>query len=339
MTGRREQLLFAGSLRATGAAPPAIARQLRDRFAVRALAAMRLAHGWSQSEAAAEWTRRWPDAPRTFKNFSYWENWPGPSGHAPSVDVLERLSRLYACGVHDLLADLPDHGAGDGDPADAETLAWQVRNLDLPELTRAVTRWADRVEHQERRAWLLKLSTAAAAGASVIGSDSGRPGLTVVRAAPDESDRLTGIWLSRYTYVSTSRGPIERRHHMTVDEDRNGGVTVMSTDGSNDSPAQLDLFRERQALTGTWTEYTAPDGHYRGARYHGAIKLVLDPTGRAASGRWVGFDRAGEVDSGPWHLSLLTTRTGPATVREYASPAAPESVGDASRKGPSPGER
>jgi hypothetical protein len=72
--------------------------------------AMRQAHGWSQPQAAEEWTRLWPDDPKTFKNFSYWEQWPGQTGHAPSLETLDRLARLYHCRVTDLLGDCRDYG-------------------------------------------------------------------------------------------------------------------------------------------------------------------------------------------------------------------------------------
>ncbi|MBN9736574.1 MULTISPECIES: hypothetical protein [unclassified Pseudonocardia] len=148
-----------------------------------------------------------------------------------------------------------------------------------------------------------------------------------------------GIWLSHYGYTSTSRGPLERRHHVTVRTGRRGRIVIASIPGSNDSRLRLDLVRADLVLTGTWTEHTATDGHYRGARYHGAIQLVVDPTGRSARGRWVGYDRAGEVDSGPWEFTLLTTDAGPAAVREHARPAAPTEVTRPDEKGPSPGER
>ncbi|WP_145984049.1 MULTISPECIES: helix-turn-helix domain-containing protein [unclassified Pseudonocardia] len=337
MTGRREHLRFARGLRETGATPAATARQLRERFGVRALTAARLAHGWSQSDAAAEWNRRWPDAPRTFKAFSYWENWPGPTGHAPSLDVLERLARLYVCAVRDLLADLPDHGDAGGPDVDRAALVWQVQHLDLPELTRAVTRWGAALPQRDRRASLLRLSAAAAAAAPEAETGAGVPPLTPVGSPLGQ--RLCGIWHSRYSYKSTSRGLVDRHHHVIFRDDGAGRVEIVSIVDSNDSPIQLDLVYERQSLTGTWTEHTATDDHYRGARYHGAIQLVVDPTGRSARGRWVGYDRAGEVDSGPWEFTLLTTDAGPAAVREHARPAAPTEVTRPDEKGPSPGER
>jgi hypothetical protein len=70
---------------------------------------MRQAHGWSQPQAALEWTKIWPDDPKTFKNFSYWEQWPGQTGHAPSLETLDRLARLYHCKITDLLGDCHDY--------------------------------------------------------------------------------------------------------------------------------------------------------------------------------------------------------------------------------------
>jgi hypothetical protein len=74
---------------------------------VNARVAFRLAHTWSQRQAAEEWNRRWPDDLKTFKNFSYWEIWPSTTGYAPSLYVLTKLAQLYECNVSDLVIDLP----------------------------------------------------------------------------------------------------------------------------------------------------------------------------------------------------------------------------------------
>ncbi len=86
--------------------------------------ALRKAHGWSQPQAAERWTELWPDDPKTFKNFSYWEQWPGQTGHSPSLDTLDRLARLYECKVTDLLTDCQDYGAR---PAPVASLRVQDR--------------------------------------------------------------------------------------------------------------------------------------------------------------------------------------------------------------------
>lgn len=106
---RQEQAWLAADLRAKGRTWVEGGETFRAKYRVNARVALRLAHRWSQRQAADEWNRRWPDEPKTFKNFSYWEIWPSSTGHKPSLDVLGRLARLYECSVSDLVADLPDY--------------------------------------------------------------------------------------------------------------------------------------------------------------------------------------------------------------------------------------
>lgn len=106
-SSRRTELLeTAARLRRAGRTFVEIAEVLRCQFGLNARVAFRMAHGWSQGDAASEWTRLWPDDRKIAKVFSYWEQWPAVTGHAPSLEVVERLARLYQCSVSDLLADL-----------------------------------------------------------------------------------------------------------------------------------------------------------------------------------------------------------------------------------------
>lgn len=102
----REQLVR--SLRAAGKSRVDVAEILRQRYRVNARVAFRYAHEWSQRQAADEWNKRWPDELKTFKIFSYWEQWPGSTGFAPTFGNLSKLAELYECAVSDLLVDLPD---------------------------------------------------------------------------------------------------------------------------------------------------------------------------------------------------------------------------------------
>jgi hypothetical protein len=103
---QREQLVRA--LRAAGKSWVDVAEALRQRYRFNARVAFRYVHEWSRHQAAHEWNQRWPDELKTFKSFSYWEQWPSRTGHAPTFDNFSKLAELYECAVSDLLVDLPN---------------------------------------------------------------------------------------------------------------------------------------------------------------------------------------------------------------------------------------
>lgn len=77
---------------------------------------------------------------------------------------------------------------------------------------------------------------------------------------------------------------------------------------------------DRNVITGSWVEQTAADGYYHGARYHGAIQLLVEPTGRRMTGKWVGFGKEFDVNTGPWELRLVDRSTGKAALAQYSTP-------------------
>lgn len=293
---RREPQAWAAEMRGRGVAGQVIAATLRDRYGVNARVAARLARGWSQADTAEAWCARWPDDPKTFKNISYWENWPSPTGHAPSLAVLDRLAQLYACDVADLLAGWGEHGRSSAAApvADAETLAWQVQHLGLPELTRTLVDWSRRLPAAERRTLLLTLSTAASVAAGRTSPPS-----PVGRESP--SDELAGWWTSRYRFHSTGRDQEFVGEHR-VNLRASGERLVGRSEPTDTGTLELDLRCDGLLVSGAWTERTAATGYYAGAVYHGIVALVRDPTGRSMRGRWLGPDRDFVIDTGPWEL-------------------------------------
>jgi hypothetical protein len=134
---------------------------------------------------------------------------------------------------------------------------------------------------------------------------------------PALQGNYSGVWLSRYEYWSSGRGDKFTGLHYVVVLQHGSRLTVRSLPGSSDSPLTLDLTLDGNVITGTWVEQTAQDGYYRGARYHGAIQLLVEPTGRRMVGKWVGFGKQMEVNTGPWELVFQDASTNKATLARY----------------------
>lgn len=139
------------------------------------------------------------------------------------------------------------------------------------------------------------------------------------------------MWLSRYEFYSSGRGDFyssgrgdtyEGRHHVVIVQPGNR-LTAQSlprASSNPDSPLTLDLTVDRNVVTGSWVEHTAADGYYQGARYHGAVQLLVEPTGRRMVGKWVGFGKDFEVNTGPWELRLVDRSMSKASLAQYSRP-------------------
>ncbi|MGW4786131.1 helix-turn-helix domain-containing protein [Streptomyces sp. NPDC004230] len=141
--------------------------------------------------------------------------------------------------------------------------------------------------------------------------------------APQTSPRAnySGVWLSRYEYFSSGRDSSFEAMHYVVVLQHGNRLTVRSLPGAStnpDSPLTIDLTVDTNVVTGTWVEQTATDGYYRGARYYGAIQMLIEPTGRRMAGKWVGFGKEFDINTGPWELRLQDASTNQATIAKYS---------------------
>lgn len=342
---RQDQILLARSLRSKGHTWQEIAVVFRDRYLVNARTAHRLARGWSQREVADRWTARWPADPKTFKNISYWETWPARSGYEPSLSVLAKLAELYECGVADLVVDVGDFQSADqaqavrralkdlnglalAPPADSSTrdpqpdglaeLANRLEATDVTDISRTAAAWMRRLPPTriDRRALLLKLSAGLSVAASLpVFHDDTAATTTLPTAAGDS--RLDGIWLSRYSYHSSSRNEDLTGEHYVALRAVAGGVTGESLPHSTGSELRMDLTIEGSLITGTWIERTSPTGHYAGATYHGTIQLVADLTDRRMEGQWIGFGKNFKINNGRWTLTFVDGNLSRRGLQQY----------------------
>jgi transcriptional regulator with XRE-family HTH domain len=159
-------------------------------------------------------------------------------------------------------------------------------------------------------------------------SDDGHGGHNLaVRAAPVAADapraaagNYSGIWLSRYEYFSSGRDQAFEGKHAVLLVQVGGTISVHSLRRSNPSILNMTLTLDGSIATGTWSEQTQQDGYYRGARYHGAIQMIADPTGRRFSGKWTGFGKDGDINVGPWALTFLESSTSRGAVDRHDRP-------------------
>jgi hypothetical protein len=131
----------------------------------------------------------------------------------------------------------------------------------------------------------------------------------------------SGIWLSTYEFVSSGRGNevFTGKHYVVLLQHGNRltGRSLPNGSLNPDSPLTLDLQIDGATVTGTWTEQTASEGYYRGARYFGALQMLVEPTGRRMAGKWVGFGKEFDVNTGPWQLEFVDASTNKATLDRY----------------------
>lgn len=149
-------------------------------------------------------------------------------------------------------------------------------------------------------------------------------GIPPIPASPmpstDPRVNYSGIWLSRYEYFSSGRDATLLGLHYVVIVQHGNRLNVRSLpEGSMNpkSPLSMELTVDGSVITGTWVEQTDPEGYYRGARYHGAIQMLVEPTGRRISGKWVGFGKDYDVNTGPWELVFQDGATTQAAMAKY----------------------
>lgn len=131
---------------------------------------------------------------------------------------------------------------------------------------------------------------------------------------------LNGIWLSRYIYESSGRNATYSSGHYVMVIQHGAKLQVRSLPETASGRLLMDLTVNGQAVTGTWTEETSPGGYYQGAVYHGAIQMLLEPSGRKMDGKWAGFGREYEINTGPWSLELVTSDTSPKSMQQFNRP-------------------
>ena len=151
-------------------------------------------------------------------------------------------------------------------------------------------------------------------------SDAGLDAMIPLPEPAENYGTLSGIWLSTYEYRSSGRDAVYTSRHHVMLLHRGAKLMVRSLPAS-ESQLSMDLGVNGHVITGTWTEQTQPDGYYRGAVYTGAIQFLQESPARL-TGKWVGFGKEDEVNTGPWSLTLVDEQVDTEAVERWNRSAA-----------------
>lgn len=183
---------------------------------------------------------------------------------------------------------------------------------------RMVQRWESGETRRPHGRYLLALEGVLGQPAENLGFDADiRHGMDRARALSEAGlDRglptpepagsyegYSGIWLSDYEYRSSGRDETFHGRHYVMLLQRGAKLMVRSLPASS-SLLSMDLDVNGKVITGTWAESTDPAGYYRGAVYTGALQLVEEAAERLG-GKWVGFGKEAEVNTGAWSLTRV----------------------------------
>ena len=150
-------------------------------------------------------------------------------------------------------------------------------------------------------------------------------GLDVLMPEPAEDigvvyGPLTGIWLSEYSYPSSSRQKIYTSRHYVLILQRGQGLIVRSLP-EQESTLSLDLTVNGKMTKGNWTEITSNGGYYQGAVYDGTIQMEINQAGDRMKGKWLGFGRdPGEINDGPWTFTKVSSEYNKETRQKWDVP-------------------
>ncbi|MBS2538331.1 helix-turn-helix transcriptional regulator [Catenulispora sp. NF23] len=241
-------------------------------------------------------------------------------------DILKTARLSLRLSQEELAKRLRDAGTAVGEPNDASKRL--VQRWESGTTTRPRPVYARALETVlgmpiEAMGFPARVSPDTKGGHDMAAAADKTQGVAIPEPMPGVEGRpnYSGIWLSRYEFYSSNREQtFTGAHHVLLLQsgDRITGRSVSPSSLDSGSSLSIDLSIDHNVVTGTWREDTGSEGYYRGATYHGAVQLLVEPTGRRIAGKWVGFGKNFDVNTGPWELVFLDPSTAPNTVERYS---------------------
>lgn len=197
--------------------------------------------------------------------------------------------------------------------------------------TRTVQRWEAGAISYPRRTYVRAVERATGYAAEQLGFDlvprvgslsdamadhaydaASAPAVTAPATLTGVMPTLTGIWESRCTYESSSRGTTHVDLANLIVIHAGDHITARSLEGSvtDGGSIMMQLEVRGRVVTGTWEQTTGAESYYRGLKFFGSIQMQVDASGGHMRGVWTGVGRDFDVNTGPWELIRRETSTG-----------------------------
>lgn len=123
-----------------------------------------------------------------------------------------------------------------------------------------------------------------------------------------DSKTFEGTWHCTHWYPSNTHSG-EDMSECDVEAHQDGKQLVLQSRPAEDgSYLLLRLTIDDDLATGTWHEVTAPEGHFHGIQYSGAMQMLVSKDGKKMEGKWAGigmnYERnKPEIYTGRWELA------------------------------------
>jgi hypothetical protein len=118
---------------------------------------------------------------------------------------------------------------------------------------------------------------------------------------------FSGVWRSRYHYVSNRRGPGDFvSEHLVMAQRRGNKLVFQSLPAEDGSFMLVRLTLDGRLASGGWEETSSSAGPFKGARFYGPIQLVLDEDGKAFRGMYLATGQLMHTKAGEWEIVHLS---------------------------------
>jgi hypothetical protein len=124
---------------------------------------------------------------------------------------------------------------------------------------------------------------------------------------PEKDYDLSGVWLSTYSFVSSTNGELMVTDHYVEIHRVGSQIIVQSIPTSNGSYMMARFTLEGRVLTGSYYSQTDASATTKRSLYYdqGAAQMIISEDGKTIAGMGVGYTRDMVVIPSEWRMTFV----------------------------------